>query len=297
MIRQREKQTIQPQASPITGRRFRLHRVQREGALVAHAVVVTVLTGFALVVGLATGSSAIAQPVSTTSPETLTDAQVRAELRRLHSVRTDCLAQAQQALALQRAANGGGRLTEAEAYGKTVTEKMVCVDHVNQDLQRLQTRAGPGKVGLFVAEDQFHQEYRQGLLAQVGILQRVIAELNDPGALTYETFAQQMDALRRQTETFKNRYIRLLKEAETQELAQTVFQANDVLLESAQNWRDQVRAERDIAALTPNGPTAQLSGATATRDAAQKQRVEQWETARQLVQQATTLAAARYQSH
>src|SRR5262249_24688083 len=98
-----------------------------------------VVSGFA--VSLTTWSWAIAQPVSKESSKTLTDPQIRAELRRLHSVRADCLAQAQQALALQRSANTGGRLAEAETSGKTLTEKMACVDRVNQDLQRLQTQA------------------------------------------------------------------------------------------------------------------------------------------------------------
>lgn len=253
-----------------------------------------VVTAFA--VSLTTWSSAIAQPVSTESSKALTDAQIRTELRRLHAVRTDCLAQAQQALALQRSANTGGRLAEAEAAGKTLTEKMACVDRVNQDLQRLQTQAGPAKAALFATEDRFHQEYREGLLARLGVLQRIIAQLGDPGTLTSETFAAQMDVLRRQTETFKNRYIRLLNEAETRELAKLVFEASDQLVGSAQSWRDQARAEHDIAGLAPNGATAQVSRATATRDATQKQRNAQWETARQLVEQATALAAARYAS-
>jgi len=253
-----------------------------------------VVTGFAVVVSLTTWSAAIAQPVSTESSKTLTDPQIRAELRRLHSVRADCLAQAQQALALQRSANTGGRLAEAEASGRALTEKMACVDRVNQDLQRLQSQAGPAKAALFATEDRFHQEYRQGLLAQLGVLQRIIAQLGDPGTLTYETFAAQMDLLRRQTETFKNRYIRLLNEAETRELAKLVFEASDQLVESAHSWRDQARAEHDIAGLTPNA--AQVSRATATRDATQKQRITQWDTARQLVEQATALAAARYAS-
>src|SRR2546422_7610563 len=51
------------------------------------------------------------------------DAQIRSELRRLNTMRTDCLAQAQQAVARQRTASAGGRLSDAEAYGQTRSEE------------------------------------------------------------------------------------------------------------------------------------------------------------------------------
>jgi len=256
----------------------------------------TVLTVVFLLLGPMAWSAAIAQSASADSSDTLTDAQIRAELRRLQAVRTQCLAQAQQALAQQRSANAGGQLAQAETYGRTLTEKMECVDHVNQDLGRLQVKAGPAKAALFNAEDRFHQEYRQSLLGQLGTLQAVIAELSAPETLTYDAFFAQMEALRRQTDTFRNRFIRLLNETETQELAKTVFQASDALVGSAQSWRDQVRAEHDLAALTPNGASAQVTRNTAARDAAQKQRLAQWDTARQLVQRATLMVASGEQS-
>jgi hypothetical protein len=57
-------------------------------------------------------------------------------------------------------------------------------------------------------------------------------------------------------DVFKNRYIRLLNEAETRELAKAVFQATDLLMASVQTWKDQVKAEAAIAELAAKGPSA-----------------------------------------
>src|SRR5260370_38678814 len=69
-----------------------------------------------------------------------------------------------------------------------------------------------------------------------------------------------MDTFRRQLETFRNRYIRLLKEPETQGLSTTLFQAGDVLIGSAQVWVRQVKAEAGSAAVTPKGSSPRPSG-------------------------------------
>jgi hypothetical protein len=87
------------------------------------------------------------------------------------------------------------------------------------------------------------------------------------------------------------RYIRLLKDPETQGLSTTLFQAGDVLIGSAQVWVRQVKAEAEIAALTPNGSRPQLSRAQAARDAAATERARQWELAQRLILQATALSA------
>ncbi|HKV70630.1 MAG TPA: hypothetical protein VJN62_05245 [Gemmatimonadales bacterium] len=89
------------------------------------------------------------------------------------------------------------------------------------------------------------------------------------------------------------RYIRLLNEAETRELSQPVFQATDVLIASAQTWKEQIRTEADIAGLTLNGPSAQLSRAEAAHEAALRQRASQWEVVHRLIAQAAALAAPR----
>ena len=134
---------------------------------------------------------------------------------------------------------------------------------------------------------------RQGLQFHLNTLQQLTEQLADPSAVTAETFATQMDTFRRQRETFRNRYIRLLKDPETQGLSATLFQAGDVLIGSAQVWARQVKAEAEIASLTPNGSSPQLSRAQAARDAAVTERARQWELAQRLILQATALSATR----
>ena len=131
-----------------------------------------------------------------------------------------------------------------------------------------------------------------GTLGTGSVVDNSALAFNRSDAITYAVFARQMEALRRQTETFKNRYIRLLNEAETRELSQPVFQATDVLIASAHTWKEQIRTEADIAALAANGPGAQLSRAEAAHDAALRQRASQWEVAYRLIAQAA-LAATR----
>lgn len=259
----------------------------------AYRLSLTTVMGLGLAFSLAVPSGVVAQPLSATPAAPPSDAQIRSELRRLNTMRTNCLAQAQQAVALQRRASADGRLSDVEAYGQTLKGKMACVDKANQDLVRLQTQVGPAKAALFVSEDRLHQEFRQGLQAQLGALQRLSVQLAGHDAVTYEMFAQQTEALRRQTDTFKNRYIRLLNEPDTQDLAKAVFQASDLLLASAQIWKAQVKAEVDVTELAPKGPSAQLARAEAVRDTARTQRAGQWETARQLISQAAALAATR----
>jgi hypothetical protein len=164
---------------------------------VAYRLSLTTVAGIGLALSPAVSSGVAAQPLSATSPAPPSDAQIRSELRRLNMMRTTCLAQAQQAVTLERTASAGGRLSDAEVYGHTLRDRMACVDKANQDLVRLQTQAGPAKAALFVSEDRFHQEYRQALQAQIGVLQRLSVHLAGPEAVTYEMFAQQMDALRR----------------------------------------------------------------------------------------------------
>jgi len=263
------------------------------GSPVAYQLSLTSVAGLGLALSLVVSSGVAAQPLSATPAAPPSDAQVRSEVRRLNTMRTVCLAQAQQAVTLERTASAGGRLSDAEVYGHTLKDKMACVDKAGQDLVRLQTQVGPTKAALFVSEDRFHQEYRQALQGQLGVLQRLSVQLAGPEAVTYEMFAQQMDALRRQTDTFKNRYIRLLNEPDTQDLAKAVFQASDLLLASAHTWKAQVKAEIDIVELAPKGPSAQLARAEAGRDNARTQRAAQWEAAQQLVSQAAKLAAMR----
>ena len=117
--------------------------------------------------------------------------------------------------------------------------------------------------------------------------------LADHDAVTHDMFVQQMEALRRQTDRFKNRYIRLLNEPDTQDLAKAVFQSSDLLIASAQTWKTQVRAEADITELAVKGPSSQLAKAEEVRDTARTQRAGQWEAAQELINRAATLAATR----
>jgi hypothetical protein len=230
---------------------------------------------------------------STAPRDVLSDAQIGLEVRRLNTMKMECLAQAHQLLAAQKAASAGGRLSEAEAYGKTLKDKIACMDKANQDLLQLQAQMDPAKARLFATQDRFHQEYHQGLQAHLGTLQGFNEHLANPDAVTYEPFAQQMNTFQRQLDTFRNRYIRLRNEPETQEFAKTLFQAGDLLTASVQAWKQQLKAEREIRELTPNGPSRQLSRSQAARDSAVEQRAGQWATVQRLVTQATALAATR----
>lgn len=223
--------------------------------------------------------------------ERLSDEQVRAEFRRLHTMKMECSAQARQALAAQQGASAAGRASEAEAHGQLLWTKMKCMEQANQGLLHLRNQITRDQLRLFSLEDGFHQEYRQGLQSHLNTLQQVGRQLADPSAFTAETFAKQMDAFRRQWETFRNRYIRLLDDPETRGLATALFQAGDLLIGSAQVWGRQVKAEAEIADLTPNGSSTQLSRAQAEREAAVTERARQWELAQRLILQATTLAA------
>jgi hypothetical protein len=170
---------------------------------------------------------------------------------------------------------------------------MKCVEEANQGLLRLRNQVTRDQVRFFSLEDGFHQEYRQGLQAHLTTLQQLSTQLADPSAFTAEAFATQMETFRRQREAFRNRYIRLLREPETQGLSTTLFQAGDVLIGSAQVWRRQVKAEAEITELTPKGSSPELSRAQAAREAAVTERVRQWELAQRLILQATALAATR----
>jgi hypothetical protein len=168
------------------------------------------------------------------------------------------------------------------------------MEEANQGLLRLRNQATGDQLRLFSLEDGFHQEYRHGLQSHLKTLQQVSQQLADPTAFTVETFAKQMDTFRRQREVFRSRYIRLLHAPETQALATTLGQAGDLLIGSAQVWGRQVKAEAEIAALTPSGGSSpELSRAQAAREAAVTERARQWDLAQGLILQATTLAATR----
>jgi hypothetical protein len=206
-------------------------------------------------------------------------------------MKMECLAQARQALAGQKAASAGGRLSDAEAHAQILKDKMGCADKANQDWLRLQIEVGPAKAALFASEDRFHQEYRQGLHSHLATLQGFSQHLANPDAITYEPFAQQMDTYRRQLDTFRNRYIRLLNEAETRGFATTLFQASDLLIASARTWKQQVKAEAEMAEAASKGPSPQRSRAQGARDVALEERASQWGAAQRLISQATALAA------
>lgn len=255
--------------------------------------------GMALALSVASRASPQSNPVAPDSASStrpgyaLSDAQIRLEARRLNMMKMDCQGQAQQLLAAQKAASTAGRLSEAEAYGKTVRDKMACIDKANQDLLQLQNQVGPAKSRLFAAEDRFHWEYHQGLQHHLSMLQRFDEQLTNPDAVVYGPFAEKINAFQRQLDRFRNRYIRLLKEPETQEFAKTLFQAGDLLITSAETWKRQLKAEAEIAELTPKGPSPQLSRFQTTRDSAVKQRAGQWATAQRLISQATALGATQ----
>ena len=225
--------------------------------------------------------------------ERFSDARVRSELRRLNAMKTECSMQARQALAAQQSASAIGRTSEAEAQGQILWSRMRCVEQANQGFLSLQDHMTRDQLRLLSLDDRFHQEYRQGLQSHLNLLQHLSQQLADPRGLTAESFGTQMEAFRRQRETFKNHYIRLLNDAETHELSTALFQAGDLLIGSAQVWRTQVNAEATIAELTSKGASPALSRAEASRETAAAERARQWETAQRLILRATALTAPR----
>ena len=226
--------------------------------------------------------------------ERLSDEQVRSEFRRLNTMKMECSTQARQSLAAQQSASAAGRASEAEAQGQLLWTGMTCMEQANQGLLRLRNQVTGSQLRLLSPEDGLHQEYRRGLQSHLSALQQVCKQLADPSALTAATFAKQMDTFRRQRESFRNRYIRLLNDPETQGLATTLYQAGDLLIGSARVWMRQVKAEAEIAELTPTGGSStQLSRAQAAREAAVTERARQWELAQRLILRATTLTATR----
>lgn len=223
--------------------------------------------------------------------ERLSDGQVRSEFLRLSTMKSECAAQARQALAAQQSASAAGRASEAEAQGQLLWTRMTCMEEANQGLVLLRNQTARDQLPLLTPGDGFRQEYRRELQSHLSTLQQVSKQLADPSAFTAGTFATQMNTLRRQWGAFRNRYIRLLNDPETQGLAATLFQAGDLLIGSAQVWGRQVKAEAEIAALTRNGSGPQLARAQAAREAAVTERARQWELAQRLILQATTLAA------
>ncbi|HEX9478963.1 MAG TPA: hypothetical protein VGA90_09405, partial [Methylomirabilota bacterium] len=171
--------------------------------LVTVAAVVTAI-------GLSASWGAAAEPTVTipgaTPPtpqvERLSDEQVRAELRRLNTMKMDCGTQARQALAAQQSASAAGRASEAEAHGQLLWTNMKCMEQANQGLLRLRNQITRDQLPLLSLEDGFHQEYRQGLQSHLSTLQQVGKQLADPSAFTAETFAKQMESFRRQRENF-----------------------------------------------------------------------------------------------
>lgn len=267
----------------------------------ARGSLLVTVAAVAAAIGLSASSGAAVEPRVTipgaTPPaprvERLSDDQVRAEFQRLDAMKTQCSAQARQALAAQQRAGAAGRASEAEAHGQLLWTKLTCMEEADQGLVRLRNQATGDQVRLLSPGDGLREEYRQGLRSHLSLLQQVGRQLADPSALTAETFARQMDTLRREWETFRNRYIRLLDDPDTRRLSTTLFRASDLLIGSAQVWVRQVRAEAEIAELTPSGSGTQLARAQAAREAAVTERARQWETARGLILQAAALAAPR----
>ena len=267
----------------------------------AHGSLLVTVSAVVAAVGLSASWGAAVEPTLTlpgTAPptpqaETLSDEKVRSELRRLNTMKLECSTQARQALAAQQTASLAGRTSEAEAQAQILWTRMTCVERANQALLRLRDQVTREQLRLFSLEDGFHQEYRQGLESHLSTLQRLSKQLADQNTLDAKTFAKQMDTFRQQRETFRNRYVRLLNDAETHELATTLFRAGGLLIGSTQVWKQQVKADAEIAELTPKGPSPELSRAQAARDAAVAERARQWEMAQRLILQATVLTATR----
>ena len=138
-------------------------RMARGSLLVTVAAVATAI-------GLTASSGAAVEPKVTipgaTPPdprvERLSDDQMRAEFLRLNAMKTDCSAQARQALAAQQRAGAAGRASEAEAHGQLVWTKLTCMEEADQGLVRLRNQATGDQLRLLSPRTGFARSISRG---------------------------------------------------------------------------------------------------------------------------------------
>src|SRR5260370_4327560 len=112
------------------------------GALLVTVAVVVTAIGLSASWGAAAERTVTIRGATPPTPEVerLSDEQVRAELRRLNTMKMDCGTQARQALAAQQSASAVGRASEAEAHAQLLWTNMKCMEHANQGLLRLRNQ-------------------------------------------------------------------------------------------------------------------------------------------------------------
>ncbi len=130
---------------------------------------------------------------------------------------------------------------------------------------------------------------------------------------TYDGFVAQMEAFRRDFEDFKSRYERLAKAGEKHKLVETLIEAGNVLIASADSWKREVQSERDALQLQDQLEAAKSRAADRSlmskaivmqdeynlrvtlhaREQAATERASQWETFQRLVTEASTISLSR----
>src|SRR5260370_29375588 len=90
------------------------------GALLATVAAVVTVIGFSASSGAAVESTVTIPGATPPTPqvERLSDEQVRAEVRRLSSMKMECSTQARQAFAAQQGASAAGRASPAPGHGQ-----------------------------------------------------------------------------------------------------------------------------------------------------------------------------------
>ncbi len=193
--------------------------------------------------------------------------------------------------------------------------KQLCalrVQHERAAIQAILSSPHPLQA-LAEARQRRWQSLERDTLLLLGGLQRVALRLTEKGGVTYDGFVAQMEAFRRDFQDFKNRYERLVKAGEKHKLVETLIEAGDMLIASANSWKREVQSEREALELQDRVEAAKWRAADRSlmsraivaqdehnlratlhiRDEAARERANQWETFQRLVTEASTISLSR----
>jgi hypothetical protein len=255
------------------------------------------------------------------APETAGEAQRRwqgsvwLQVQKLGEQRARCAAEAERARLARDGAARAGKAREADLYARKLADKTACVTFTDQEILKLKALLARAPAEGAGSELTLEERYERDLALLFAALQRVNLWLDDPEVVPYDAFVEQMDALGRDLDGFRARYARVYIAA-TQRFADTLVEASKALVASAAAWRRETvaqrEAERRTTAEDPKGgrppvgvpaperaarePSRALGATFELRDAARKERLGHWDTARRLVREAAALAPPQFSS-
>ena len=195
------------------------------------------------------------------------------------------------------------------------TTRQLCilrVQHERAAIQAILSTPHPLQA-LAEARQRTWQSLERDTLLLLGGLQRVALRLREGGSITYDGFVAQMEAFQRDFQDFQTRYERLVKAGEKHKLVETLIEAGNVLIASANSWKREVQSEREALELQHQVEAAKWRTADRSlmtraigaqdehnlrttlhgRDDAAMERAQQWETFQRLVTEASTISLSR----